>query len=238
MLIDVVTIFPKLIKPVASESIVKRAQAKGLVKIRIHNLRDYSSLSHKKVDAPSYGGGGGMVFRCEPVFKCIESILGYNISPRKKVDRAKRIIYFTPQGKKLDQKLVRKFLKYERLILLCGRYEGIDQRIRKYAVEEEISIGDYVLSGAEPAANVFIDSVVRIIPGVVSCVDSVRNESFETNALDYPHYTRPPDFRGLKVPEVLLSGDHKEIEAWRKKASSDITRKRRPDLLKKRKGKS
>jgi len=231
MIIDIITIFPKMFKPVLEESIIKRAQNKGLVKINIHNLRDYSGDIHKKVDSYSFGGGPGMVLRPEPVFKAIESILGESVYPRKKKNSKKNIVFFTPQGKILVQKDIKRFLKYQRLILLTARYEGIDERIRKYAVDEEVSIGDYVLSGGELPAMVFIDAVVRLVPGVVSSRDSVLQESFENNLLDYPHYTKPREFRGLKVPDVLLSGDHKRIKKWRVKKAYEITKEKRPDLI-------
>ena len=231
MIIDVVTIFPKMFSPVVGESIIKRARNKGLVKINLHDLRDYSSDPHKKVDAPSYGGGG-MVFRPEPFFTAVESILGENVYPAKNKDKTRRIILFSPQGKTLTQRKIKKYLNYERLVLLAPRYEGVDQRVRKHLVDEEISIGDYVLSGAELAAMVFIDTLVRLVPGVVSDKESIKKESFENNRLDFPHYTRPEDFRGLKVPAVLRSGNHAEIENWREKRSLETTKKRRPDLLK------
>lgn len=234
MIIDVITIFPNMFKPIIEESIILRAQKKGLVKIRIHNLRDYSHLSGKKVDAPPYGGGEGMVFRVEPLFNAVESILGYRVYPKEKEDPKKRIILFSPKGKLLNQKLIKKFLDYEHLILIAPRYEGVDERVREYLAEEEISIGDYVLSGGELPSMVFIDSLVRLIPGVVSTYSSLKKESFENYLLDYPVYTRPQDFRGLKVPEVLLSGDHKKIEEWRRKKQEELTKKLRPDLWKKR----
>ncbi|MBU0877977.1 MAG: tRNA (guanosine(37)-N1)-methyltransferase TrmD [Candidatus Omnitrophica bacterium] len=230
MIIDVITIFPKMFSPVIKESIIKRAQNKGLVKINIHNLRDYSSCPHKKVDAPSYGGGG-MVFRMEPLSAALEAILKYKIYPKRNKDSTKRIILLSPKGKTLNQKVIKKFLNYERLIILAPRYEEVDERVKGYLIEEEISIGDYVLSGGELPAMVFIDCLVRLIPGVVSCKESIKKESFENNLLDFPHYTRPRDFRGLKVPKVLLSGNHKKIEEWRRKKSLEITKKRRPDLL-------
>lgn len=232
MIIDIITIFPKMFSPVINESIIKRAQSKGLVKINIHDLRDYTEDAHKKVDAPSYGGGG-MVFMAQPLFSCVESILGHKIYPKGKKDTAKRVILFSPKGKKLNQRMVRRFLKHQRIVLIAPRYEGVDERVRKHLAHEEISIGDYVLSGAELAAMVFIDTVVRLIPGVVSDRESVKKESFENNLLDYPHYTRPDDFRGLKVPSVLLSGNHKEIESWRSKKAKEETRKLRPDIQKK-----
>lgn len=218
MIIDVVTIFPKMFAPVINESIIKRAQNKGLVKINIHDLREFAAGRQKKVDAPSYGGGG-MVFKPEPVFKAIESIKG-----------AKRVILFSPRGKTLNQKRVKKFLNFDRLVLICPRYEGVDERIRK-VVDEEISLGDYILSGAELAGMVFIDCVSRLIPGVVSDKESIENESFQKPCLDFPHYTRPQSFKGFKVPKVLLSGDHKKIAQWRKNKSLEITKTNRPDLL-------
>ncbi len=230
MIIDVVTIFPKMFSPVLGESIIKRAQDKGLVKINIHNLRDFASEPHRKVDAPSYGGGG-MVFKPEPLFGAVESILGYEVYPKKK-DKNKRIILLTPQGKTLNQGKVKKFLNFERLILLAPRYEGVDERIRKNLAEEEIALGDYILSGGELASMVFIDCLCRLIPGVVSDKESIKRESFENKSLDFPHYTKPADFRGLKVPEVLLSGNHGKVEEWRKKKALEATRRRRPDLLK------
>jgi tRNA (guanine37-N1)-methyltransferase len=230
MLIDVITIFPKMFSPVLGESIVKRAQNKGLVKINVRNLRDYVNDVHKKVDAPSYGGGG-MVFKTQPMFDAVENVLGSKVYPKKEKDKTKRIILFSPKGKTLNQKTIKKYLNYERLVLLAPRYEGVDERVRKHLVDEEISIGDYVLSGGELAAMVFIDCLVRLMPGVVSDKDSVKRESFENSLLDFPHYTRPEDFRGLKVPSVLLSGNHRRIQEWRKQKALEMTKKRRPDLL-------
>lgn len=231
MLIDVVTLFPNMFSCVLNESILKRAQNKGLIKIRLHNLRDYTPLAHGKVDAPPFGGGPGMVIRPEPIFNCVEKILGHSCYPEKKQYNNKKVVFFTPQGKILTQQLAKKYLNYEQLILIAGRYEGIDQRVRDYLVDEEISLGDYLLTGGELACMVFIDVLTRIIPGVVSCSNSISEESFEKNLLDYPHYTKPRNFRGLKVPEELLSGNHKLIGKWRKKMALENTRQRRPDLL-------
>ncbi|MFH1503995.1 MAG: tRNA (guanosine(37)-N1)-methyltransferase TrmD [Candidatus Omnitrophota bacterium] len=230
MIIDVITIFPKMFSPVIGESIIKRAQAKGLLKINIHNLRDYSLDFHKKVDAPSYGGGG-MVFNPEPLFIAVEKILGCPTYPKVRQDNKKKVVLLSPKGKTLNQKMVKKFLKYEQIVLLTPRYEGVDERVHKYLVDEEVSIGDYILSGAELGAMVFIDCLARLIPGVVSNKESIKRESFEENLLDFPHYTRPEDFRGLKVPAVLLSGNHAEIEKWRKNKALEMTKKKRPDLL-------
>lgn len=232
MIIDVVTIFPNMFSPVIGESIIKRALNKGLVKIAIHDLRDYTCDPHRKVDAPSYGGGG-MVFKPAPFFAAVEAILGKDRGAKKDRNRQKKVILFSPQGKTLHQKMVREFLKCEHLVLLAPRYEGVDERVRKYLVDEEISIGDYILSGAELPAMVFIDSLVRLIPGVVSDKESVQKESFENNLLDFPHYTRPEDFRGLKAPAVLLSGNHRKIEQWRREKAREVTKRKRPDLLSK-----
>jgi len=230
MIIDVVTIFPEMFHPVLGESIIKRAQNKGLLKIKVHDLRNYSKDKHKKVDAPSYGGGG-MVFGVEPIFGAVESILRRSLYPKAKSTGCERIILFSPKGKTLNQRLVKGFLKYERLVLLAPRYEGVDQRVHNYLADEEISIGDYVLSGGELPAMVFIDCLSRLIPGVVSDKESVKNESFENKLLDFPHYTRPEDFRGLKVPDVLLSGNHQEIKHWRRMKALEITKQRRSDLI-------
>ncbi|MFA5338072.1 MAG: tRNA (guanosine(37)-N1)-methyltransferase TrmD [Candidatus Omnitrophota bacterium] len=230
MIIDVITIFPGMFTPVIDESIIKRARAKGLLKINLHDLRTYTDDPHKKIDAPGYGGGG-MVFKPEPLFSAVEHILKCRAYPKEKSDKNKRIVLFSPQGKKLNQQLLKKFLAYERLILIAPRYEGVDERVVNCLADEEISIGDYVLSGAELAAMVFIDSIARLIPGVVSDRSSIENESFENGLLDYPAYTRPEDFRGLKVPEVLLSGNHDKIKKWRKDKAYEATKKKRPDLL-------
>jgi tRNA (guanine37-N1)-methyltransferase len=221
MLIDVVTIFPAMFAPVLGESIIKRAITKGLVRINVHDLREYSDDSHKKIDAPSYGGGG-MVFTPQPLFSAVEKLKGMGA----------RVVLMGPQGKRLNQKMVRSFLNSDQLIILAPRYEGVDERVRENIIDDEVSIGDYVLSGGELPAMVFIDSIVRLIPGVVSDSESVANESFENDLLDYPHYTWPQEFRGLKVPEVLAGGNHKKIVEWRKNRALELTKKLRPDLLK------
>ncbi|MCF7874452.1 MAG: tRNA (guanosine(37)-N1)-methyltransferase TrmD [Candidatus Omnitrophica bacterium] len=231
MIIDIITIFPEMFYPVLGESIIKRAQEKGLVKINIHNLRDYSDDSNRRIDAPSYGGGG-MVFKPGPVFKAVETILGRDADSKGKGPGRLRKILFTPKGKTLTQNKISNFLDFQRLVLIAPRYEGVDQRVHDFLIDEEISVGDYVLSGGELPAMVFADSLIRLIPGVVSDRESVKQESFQKNCLDFPHYTRPENFKGLKVPEVLLSGNHKKIEEWRKAQANKITRKQRPDLLK------
>jgi tRNA (guanine37-N1)-methyltransferase len=225
MIIDIITIFPKMFAPVVNESIVKRAQQKGKVKIRIHNLRDYTRDKHKKVDDRPFGGGSGMVMTCEPIFNAVEGL-------RSQVrSRASRVVLLCPQGKRFNQKMAQRLAKKRHLILVCGHYEGVDERVRKYLVDEEISIGDYVLTGGELPAMVLVDSVVRLLPNVLGDKNSLNFESFKGNLLEYPQYTRPANFKGLTVPKVLLSGDHKKIELWRKKEALKKTKERRPDLL-------
>ena len=224
MRIDILTIFPKMFDPVLNESIVKRARIKNKVKFYIHDLRDYTSDKHRKVDDRPFGGGAGMVMRVEPIFNCVEAI-------KRKVKKPK-IILLTPQGKRLNQGKIKKLSKLTHIILVCGHYEGVDERVRSSLADEEISIGDYVLTGGELPAMVLIDAIVRLIPGVLGDKNSLNFESFEGNLLEYPHYTRPASFRKMNVPEVLVSGDHHKIEAWRRVQASKRTKARRPDLLK------
>ena len=224
MRIDILTIFPDMFEPVLNESIVKRARLKGKVKFYIHDLRDYTSDKHRKVDDRPFGGGSGMVMRVEPIFNCLEKI-------RRKAKNP-RVILLTPQGKRLNQDKIKKLSKLTHLILICGHYEGVDERVRSSLADEEISIGDYVLTGGELPAMVLIDAIVRLIPGVLGDKNSLNFESFEGNLLEYPHYTRPASFRKMNVPEVLVSGDHNKIEAWRRVQSLKRTKVRRPDLLK------
>ncbi|HPL82754.1 MAG TPA: tRNA (guanosine(37)-N1)-methyltransferase TrmD [Candidatus Omnitrophota bacterium] len=224
MRVDILTIFPRMFDPVLNESIIKRARLKGKVKFYIHDLRDYTSDKHRKVDDRPFGGGSGMVMRVEPIFNCIQAI-------KRKAKNAK-VILFTPQGRRLDQGRVKKLSKLKHLILICGHYEGVDERVRSKFADEEISIGDYVLTGGELPAMVLIDAIIRLIPGVLGDKNSLNFESFEGNLLEYPHYTRPAIFRKMDVPEVLLSGDHHKIEAWRRAQALKRTKERRPDLLK------
>ena len=225
MRIDIITIFPKMFEPILNESIIKRAQNKGKVKIYVHNLRDYSSDKHKKVDDRPFGGGSGMVMRPEPIFKAVEYI-----KSRVK-GKGLRVILLSPQGERLTQNFAKRLSKHKFLILICGHYEGVDERVRQYLIDEEVSIGDYVLTGGELPAMVLIDSVVRLIPGVLGDKNSLNFESFEGNLLEYPHYTRPAQFRDMCVAGVLLTGDHKKIEAWREGQALKRTKQRRPDLL-------
>lgn len=223
MRIDILTLFPDMFGSVLGESMMKRAQAKGLLKVKIHDLRDWTFDNHRSADDKPFGGGPGMVMKVEPVFLALKDILGHE---------DKKVILLTPQGKKLDQQLVKSLTEEKDLVLICGHYEGVDERIREL-VDVEISIGDYILTCGEIPAMALIDAVVRLIPGVLGSKDSAGSESFEKGLLEYPQYTRPADFGGMKVPEVLLSGDHKKIEEWRSVEAVKRTRERRPDLLKK-----
>ncbi len=225
MRIDIITIFPKMFAPVVNESIVKRAQNKDKVRICIHNLRDYTLDKHKKVDDRPFGGGSGMVMGPEPIFNAV----GY-IKSKVKSQKSK-VILLCPQGEKLNQKAAKRLAKYKHLILICGHYEGIDERVRQYLVDEEISIGDYVLTGGELPAMVLTDCLVRLIPGVLGDKNSLNFESFTGNLLEYPQYTRPANYRRMKAPAILLSGNHKKIAQWRQNQAFKRTKKIRPDLL-------
>jgi len=222
MRIDVITIFPEMVEGALGFGIVRRAQEKGLVRIEAHNLRDFSTDKHRTVDDYIYGGGPGVLLKPEPLFNAIEALR----TPKCKV------ILMTPQGHPLTQRDAERLSLEEHLIIVCGRYKGVDERVRVALVDEEISIGDYVLSGGELPALVLIDAVVRLLPGAMSDYDSAQGDSFGTDMLlDCPHYTRPARFRGMDVPEVLLSGDHERIARWRRLESIKRTVERRPDLL-------
>ena len=221
MRFDVLTLFPEMFE-VLNQSIIGRAKEKGLINVNLINIRDFSKNKHKKVDDTPYGGGAGMVIGPDVVYDAYKSVK----------DEKAKVIYMSPQGKKLDQKKVEELSKQEHLILLCGHYEGIDQRVLDKIVDEEISIGDYVLTGGELPAMVLIDSVSRYVEGVLKD-DSTKEESFSQGLLEYPQYTRPEVFEGQQVPEILLSGHHENIDKWRRKQSLKITLNKRPDLLEK-----
>ena len=227
MRFDIITIFPGILESVFSAGIIKKAQDKGMIDIKVHDLRDYTADKHRQVDDRPYGGLEGMVFKPEPVFKAVESL--------KQADKSSLVCLLTPQGKLFNSALAEKLAGYDQVILICGRYEGVDERVSDYLVDEEISIGDYVLSGGELAAAVVVEAVSRFVPGVVGREESVRHDSFTTGLLDFPQYTRPRDFRGYKVPSVLFSGDHQKIARWRLKKSLEKTLAKRPDMLKSRK---
>lgn len=224
MQIDIITILPKLLEGPFDDSILKRAQDKGLAKINVHNLRDYANNKHRQVDDYAYGGGAGMVLMIEPIANCINDL--------KSKNKFDEIIYTSPDGEIFDQRLANSLSLKGNLLLLCGHYKGIDERVREHFITREISIGSYVLSGGELAAAVIVDAVIRLIPGVLSDETSALSDSFQDNLLAPPVYTRPADFEGLKIPEILRSGHQQKIEDWRHQQSLERTRQRRPDLLK------
>lgn len=226
MRFDIITIFPKMFAPVLNESMVKRAQEKKKVSIHVHDLRDYTKDKHRKVDDRPFGGGPGMVMTAQPLVDAIKKVKG-----RRKA----KVILLCPKGKPLTQLKVKKLAQCKNLILVCGHYEGIDERVVSESIDESISIGDYVLTGGEIPAMVLVDCITRLVPGVLGTAKSLDEESFEQGMLEYPHYTRPADFRGKKVPNVLLSGNHFAIKKWRKEQALNRTKKYRPDLLKKKK---
>lgn len=218
----VITIFPQMLASSLSHSILKRAQEKHLVKIRLIDLRDYATDKHHMTDDYPYGGGQGMVMKPEPLVAAIEA--ARNLNPKA------RVVLLAPQGRVFRQREAQRLAAEDEVVLLCGRYEGVDERVKAF-IDEEISVGDYTLSGGEPAANIVIDAVTRLVPGVLGNENSAADESFSDGLLEYPQYTRPEEFRGMKVPEVLLSGDHQRVKDWRREKSLEITRQRRPDLM-------
>jgi len=222
--IDVLTLFPKIFETYAGESIAKRAIAKKLVRVNVHQLRDYSLDRHKKCDDKPFGGGPGMVMTPGPIFRAVRKIRN---------GQKMKLYLLDPHGKPFSQQKAGKMALERRFMLLCGHYEGIDERVKRELVDEEVSIGDFVVTGGEIPALAVMDAVIRLVPGVLGNEGSLENESFEHGLLDYPHYTRPQDFEGLRVPEVLVSGHHLEVEKWRHAQRLEMTRKKRPDLLKK-----
>lgn len=232
---DIITIFPEFFREAIDCGIVRRARTAGLVEIVAHDLRQWTTDKHHVVDDRPFGGGDGMVLKPEPIFAAVEALTG--AARREDLPPRVRVVLLSAQGKVFSQPLAQELAQDPaegdlRIVLLCGRYEGVDERVSDALVTDEISIGDYVLSGGEPAAMVMIDAVVRLLPGALGSETSAVFESFSECLLDYPQYTRPPEFRGMKVPEVLLSGNHAEIARWRKEAALEKTRRKRPDLLK------
>jgi tRNA (guanine37-N1)-methyltransferase len=223
MKITVLTLFPDMFPAILNDSIIKRAKEMNLIEFNIINFRDFSTNKHNTVDDTPYGGGAGMLLQIEPIYNALVSIPDY---------KEALVILLSPQGKKYNQNIVKDLIKKEHIILICGHYEGFDERVRDY-IDLEISIGDYVLTGGEIAALAVIDSVVRLIPGVLGSKESYEHDSFYEDSLDYPQYTKPREFNGKKVPDVLLSGNHKEIAKWRDEMKLKRTQERRPDLLKK-----
>lgn len=228
MRIDIATIFPSMFDAVLNQSILKRALEKGKVKIGVHDIRDYTLDKHRKVDDRPYGGGCGMVMSPQPIFSAAEGIFKKSRSLKKN----RRVLLLSAKGRRLTQRDFKSLSKKQHLILICGHYEGVDERVAKFLADEEVSIGDYVLTGGELPAMVVVDAIVRLLPGVLGNDSSVKSESFQDGLLEYPQYTRPRVFKGKKVPQVLLCGDHLKIADWRRRESERLTKKKRPDLLK------
>lgn len=222
MRFDIITIFPQIFGSVFSAGIIKKALERDLVEIHIHNLRDYALDKHRQVDDRPYGGGEGMVLKPEPLFAAVENI---------RADEKQPVYLLSPQGRRFDYRLGEELAKQSQIILICGRYEGVDERVIEYLITEEISVGDFVLTGGESAAIVVVEAVSRFVPGVVGKMDSVKHDSFAQGFLDFPQYTRPRVFKGMRVPGVLFSGDHQKIAQWRRKKSIEKTWLRRPDML-------
>ena len=224
MRIDILTLFPEMCEAVLGESIIGRARENGLVEINCTNIRDFSKDKHNRVDDAPYGGGMGMVMQTQPIYDCYESLCN-------KIGKKPKLIYMSPQGRVLTQNKVKELAKEENIAILCGHYEGIDERVIEEIVDEEISIGDYVLTGGELPALILADSISRMLPGVLANEEAFSEESHFSSLLEYPQYTRPPEWRGKKVPDVLLSGHHGNIEKWRRQQSLKRTKERRPDML-------
>jgi tRNA (guanine37-N1)-methyltransferase len=225
MRFDVFTLLPEVFPPYLDSSILNRARLRGLIDVQVHNIRDWATDKHHVTDDLPYGGGGGMVMKVEPMFAAVESVLG--------TPPPCPVIMLTPQGRVFTQKMADELAQQPRLALICGRYEGIDERIRSHLVTDEISIGDYVLTGGELPALILIDALARLLPGVLGDPTGASDDSHASGLLEYPHYTRPPEFRGWQVPDILLSGDHAKVARWRREQSLLRTRQRRPDLLEK-----
>ena len=223
MRFEVFTLLPETFAPYLQASMLHKAAGRGLVEVHLHNIRDWTADRHHTTDDVPYGGGGGMVMKPDPVFAAVESVLG--------APPAGPVILLTPQGRRFDQRMAMELAGHERLALICGRYEGVDERIREHLATDEISIGDYVLTGGELPALILIDAIARLIPGVLGDPDGAADDSHASGLLEYPHYTRPPEFRGWRVPDILQSGDHGKIARWRREQSLLRTLQRRPDLL-------
>ena len=237
---DIFTLFPAMFAGPLDDSIVMRARQSGIVSLALHNIRDYAEGKHAITDDYPYGGGGGMVMKPEPIFRAVESVLG--LAPRAatessdsseggRPDQPVPIILLTPQGRRFDQSVALELADHARIALICGRYEGVDERVRRYLCTDEISIGDFVLSGGELAAMVIVDAVTRLLPGALGAEQGAADDSYATGLLEYPHYTRPPDFRGWRVPDILLSGHHANVLRWRRQQALLRTALRRPDML-------
>ena len=229
MIFDVMTLFPELVTHVLGESIIGRAQKSGAIEINCHNIRDFSEDKHRRVDDTPYGGGKGMLMAAPPIYNCYEHIL----SSSESKDLSTHVVFMSPSGKLFDQRKAEELSKYDRLIVLCGHYEGVDRRIIDEIVDEEISIGNYVLTGGEIPACIVIDAVARLVDGVLSDPECYENESISSGLVEYPQYTRPYEFHGVKVPDVLISGHHEKINEWRHEQALKLTKENRPDILEK-----
>ena len=232
MRFDIMTLFPDMVNNILGESIIGRAQKSGAVEINLYNIRDYSEDKHRRVDDTPYGGGKGMLMRAPPIYNCYSTIL----DEQKKVgfeSENRRVIYMSPAGKVLNQKKAEELSKYDNIIILCGHYEGVDRRIIDEIVDEEISIGDFVLTGGEVPAAILVDCVSRLLPGVLSDPECYEKESISSGMLEYPQYTRPYEYHGVRVPDVLISGHHANIDKWREESARELTERNRPDLLEK-----
>ncbi len=227
---DIITIFPDFFREAFDFGIVRRARSSSLATVAAHDLREWTTDKHRQVDDRPFGGGDGMVLKPEPIFAAVEELTGVK-GGREAYPKETRVVLLSPQGRVFNQALAEELSEAEHLVLICGRYEGVDERVAEALVTDEISIGDYVLSGGEPAALVLVDAIVRLLPGALGSETSAAHDSFSEGVLDYPHYTRPPDFRGLQVPEVLLSGHHTLIAEWRRRQALKKTARNRPDLL-------
>jgi tRNA (guanine37-N1)-methyltransferase len=230
MRFDIITIFPDFFGAVFDFGIVRRARAAGLVEVEAHDLRRWAEGRHRVVDDRPFGGGDGMVLKPEPIFEAVGQLAGASEAGALR-EKGVRVVLLSPQGRPLTQGVAAELARAGHVVVICGRYEGVDERVADALATDEVSIGDYVLSGGEPAAVVLVDAVVRLVPGALGSETSAVNESFSEGLLDFPHYTRPPEYRGLRVPEVLLGGNHGEIERWRRRAAVGKTRRNRPDLL-------
>ena len=245
---NIITVFPEIFDFYFNYSILKKAQKRGVIEIKIHNLRDFATDKHKTVDDKAFGGGRGMILKIEPIYRVVQSLKSKIKNQKSKITKSKtKIILFTPRGKKFNQKMATQFSKLEELILICGRYEGVDERVAKYIADEKISIGDYVLMGGELPAQVLIEAISRLIPGVVGKSELLKERIKNKGFVEFPQYTRPPQFFAKKkfgrarpevwrAPKVLLSGNHKEIERWRQEVAEKLTKENRPDLLEKKSG--
>lgn len=235
MRFDILTLFPGLFDGVFDESIVRRAIDAGQVSVNLHNIRDYATDKHHVTDDTPYGGGGGMVMKPEPIVSAVEDVLGTDLVRRQKETGEVEVpvILLTPAGRLFSQAMAREFERYGQMVMICGRYEGVDERVSELVVTDEISIGDYVLSGGEIPAMVIVEAVTRLVPGVLGDMRAMIEDSHAHGLLEYPHYTRPAEFRGLRVPDILVSGHHAQVERWRREQALRRTLERRPDLLEK-----